>query len=145
MKKIIMALFLCISLVGCSAIGVKPTPTNEALATSAGQILGYKFAQQNPTLIQPALALATSLSTGDVTEDMVAAAKVVAIQYFQADPLLTLELTNVLNLIQVTDPTTGQEFDLTLVKAAAKGMIEGIQLYQSTVATKGVKAAHVFH
>jgi hypothetical protein len=143
MKKLLLVC-LCFAMLGCSVIGIKPTPTNETLALSAGQIFGYKFAQQNPTLIDSAMATATSLTAGSATQDAVAAVKILAMKY-GADPLLTLEITNILNLIQLTDPTTGQEFDMTLVKAAATGVIQGLQLYQSTVATQGVKAARIFH
>lgn len=122
-------------LAGCAGVAVN-TNTNAVLAESAGQVIGYKFAQQNPTLIEPALTIATGLTTDNATQDMVLAIQALAAKQFANDPLMAMEMVNLFKLVQIQQTGSVVQYDMTLVKAGAWGFIEGVTLFQQTVAPK---------
>ena len=143
MRKLFISL-MCLFIVGCAGTTITPTPTNTALATAAGQIFGYKFAQNNPSLIPSALADWTVLASGASTQDIITLVIARFSKQASVDPLLTLEMTNIIQLVTI-NTTSPPIFDTVLIQDAAKGVVQGIQLYQSTVSTSGVEKAKLFH
>jgi hypothetical protein len=87
-------------------------------------------------------ALATTLTTGTLTQDVVAGVISLLTGQLKTDPLMTLELTNFISVIRSSVDTS--QFDLALVKAAANGILQGVQLYQQTVSTVGITGAKRF-
>lgn len=118
---------------GCTGITVNPN-TNQILAQSAGQMLGYKFAERNPQLCAPAVSLAAPVAQGSSSNEQVVQLAALAVGQFKTDPILALELSNLLLIIQLApDPSGTTLYDPVLTQAAATGFIQGVQLYQSTI------------
>lgn len=136
MKKLGLFLLGLIFLAGCSGITVTPDQTKEVLAKIAGRTFGYKFSEQNKDAVPAAIVICNTLITGDITTPLMGQVQAAVVGQIGGDKVLMADFSDLLTLLQITVPTqdTAQvvQYDSVLVKAAAKGVLEGIQLWQET-------------
>lgn len=115
----------------CAGIDINSDPTRAVMAKSAARILGYKMTEANPSISKPAIDMCTMLTTGDPTQAMIDAAIASATAYFSTDPLLAASFLDLLSLVKFQATGTNSiMIDPKLVQAAARGCLEGIQMYR---------------
>ena len=130
MKKIItLLLILAFAFVGCAGVAVKTddVAVKKVLILATARIAGYELVKKEPKYADTALMLCNGLLTAEST----VSADVILNQimkYAEKDPLVAMTLMDVMSLIEIQGGVPLDVAKLELVKAAAQGFAQGVQL-----------------
>ena len=125
---LILAVFV---LAGCShfPIQIRDDNTKSTLVKIAAKVLAYKFLQKNPDYKEPVKFYCQAVQEGEINQAVID----IAVDYLndkaEDDIILKSALADLAGLVTVdmSDPA----FDLELVKVAATGFMEGIELLET--------------
>ena len=128
MKKIVVCLMITLFVVGCSGASIKDDAVKTLVVKSSSRVLGYKMAEKDKTAIEPMKLFCKSLAIGNIDQAVFDAAKMFLNEKFKDDPLLAASIADLAGLVKLGDSTG---YDPELVKTAALGILEGVQLYET--------------
>jgi len=133
MRKLMMLLAgLAFLLNGCSGAGVQSDQFKLIVVKSAARMLGYKIAESDRNLVEPAKTFCKLLSTGSVDDAVVETAKSFLMQNTN-DSVLMATLTDVIDLVRATTGGTEDKgiYNPELVRFAALYVLDGITIYEN--------------
>ena len=135
MKKV-MTLFtgLAFLLGGCSGAGVQGDQIKQIAVQSSARMLGYKIAESNRGLVDPAKTFCKLITTGNIDDAVVEMAKSYLLRNTTPDSLMTATLMDLVDLVKVSTAGTDIKtiYNHQLVRIAALYVLDGITIYEKS-------------
>ena len=129
-NKISAFLMVLIFCAGCAGITTNGNQDKLVIVKSVARIVGYKIVARDKNLTDPVKLFCKSLSTGEMNQAIADSVRAFLTDKFRDDPLMVASISDLLGLIQIKTAAGASLYDADLVKAAAAGILEGVQLYE---------------
>ena len=119
---------------GCSGAGVQGDQIKQIAVQSSARMLGYKIAESNRGLVDPAKTFCKLITTGNIDDAVVETAKSFLLRSTTPDSLLTATLTDLIELVKTsTGETDGKGiYNPQLVRTAALYVVDWITIYEKS-------------
>jgi hypothetical protein len=133
MKKTMMLFTgLAFLLNGCTGAGLQSDQVKQIAVQSSARMLGYKIAESDRGLIDPAKTFCKLVTSGNIDDAVVETAKSYLLRNTTPDSLLTATLMDLVELVKVSAAGTEIKtiYNHQLVRIAALYVLDGITIYE---------------